>query len=1100
MLKYNFKKWNTLLGWFAFIVAITTYLLTIEPTLSFWDAGEYISTSTKLEVGHPPGAPLFQMLGALFSIFAFSKQNIALMVNMVSAFSSAFTILFMFWSSTNMLYKIVALKHSKVSPLLEKAILGSSLIGALTFTFSDTFWFSAVETEVYATAMFLISLLLWLGLRWVDEVTTPRGYKWILLISLVLGMSFGVHFMALLTIPSIGYLYYFKKYPKVTIVNFLVANILIVSVLLVTFLFVMPLTMAFFGKAEIFAVNSLGLPFNSGTILAFLILTAVFVFALKYTQKNQMFKANTLVLCFLFLFIGFSCWLMLPIRANTQIPINENKPSDATELLAYYNREQYGSRSLFYDTYFTTKYRRELDAQTPYVDGKPNYERDEKSGKYVIVNNYKNTEENISRDLKGFLPRMHRTDGNYPVNYMRYTKALEFTVRPEHAANQEVQQLAAEFRSRLQRNEISLEEYDKYLSSAEFSEYFQIENPSFVDNMKFMFDYQFGYMFWRYLMWNFSGRQNDIQGMNDRTNGNWVTGIDFIDEIRLGSQKNLPSDTLNNKGRNHYYMLPFLLGLLGFIWHFRRDAKSFYVLLALFLFTGIALKIFVNESPFEPRERDYSVVPAFMVFALWVGFGAYALYEKIQTYTSTRFTLPVVLSVCFLASPFLLAKENWNDHDRSDKYTALEIAKAYLDSVEPNGIIFTIADNDTFPLWYLQEVEEYRTDVRVVCTSLLQTDWYIDQMKVKAYNSEPLKIRFNHNQYKGDKMNFTLVAPTIKDTIDVNSVMDYIASDDPRTKHELTNGEQITKVPTDRIRIPVDKQVVLKNKIVPEEKADEILPYLDVHLNTNVLYRSRVIMFDIIANNNWERPVYFSGGSFSDEDFLWMKDYLQLDGFGYKLVPIKAFKSKNPHPLYIGNVATSSMYNKVMQKWELNSFGSTSIYHDPETRRNSLFFRTYMARLAEQLLAENQLDKASKVIEKTLKSFPIDYYGNYATLEPLAEMQYMLKQTAKADALVSKLAEKYKEQLVYYQSMPAMDQREYFYEIIDNIQSLERLKNLVESNKSGFTQELTTTLNQFKKVFHPYLQAAGLDDASVKAREQKQLEKQLQPKDSLKEK
>lgn len=1082
MLAINFKKWNTLLGWSAFLIALITYVLTIEPTLSFWDAGEYISTSTKLEVGHPPGAPLYQMLGAFFSMFAGAKENIAYMVNMVAAVSSAFTILFMFWSSTNILKKVVG-HYTVIDNITSIAVLGSAFIGALTFAFSDTFWFSAVEAEVYATATMMISLLLWLGLRWIDDIAQPRGDKWLILIALIIGLSFGVHFMALLTIPSIGFLYYFKKYPKVTLKNFIIANLVIVAVLLFVFMFLLPYTLAFFGKTEIFAINTLGLPFNSGTILAFVLIIAFFVFSLKYTRQHNQIKANTFILCILFIFIGFSSWLMLPIRANTQIPINENKPSDAAEVLAYYNREQYGSRSLFYDTYYTVKYRRELDAVKPYVDGKPNYERDDASGKYVIVNRYKESEENVSSSLKGFLPRMYSTDGSHPINYMRYTKPLDFKLKPEFAGEQELRELEMQLRSGLLSGQISLEDYENYLNSGEFSQYFEIQNPSFADNMKFMFNYQFGYMYWRYLMWNFSGRQNDIQGTNDRINGNWVTGITFLDEIRLGSQKNLPSDVLNNKGRNHYYMLPFILGLIGFVWHFRKDPKSFYVLLALFLFTSFALKIFLNERPFEPRERDYAVVASFMVFAMWVGFGAFAVFEGIKKYISPKVSLPLVLGASFLAAPVLMAKENWNDHDRSEKYTALATAKAYLDSVEPNGIIFTIGDNDTFPLWYLQEVEEYRTDVRVVCTALLQAEWYIDQMKIKSYDSDPLKIRFSHKQYNGNNMYFSVISPTIEDRIDINSMMEYLSSDDPRTKMELNNGEKITRIPTNKIRIPVNKETILKNKIVSEKYANAILPYIDVDIKSSMLYRQRIIMLDIIANNNWERPIYFTGGSLSDEDFLWMKDYLQLTGYAYKLVPLKAPKSNTSHPLYIGGIDTDNMFNTV-KKWDWGNYGSSTIYHDPETRKNSIFFRIYLTRLAEKLIEEGQLKKAKEITDIGMKNFPIDYYGNYSTVEPFAELYYALNEKQKGKQIVNALARKYEEQLLFYKAMKPTEQNEYIYEVIDNIQSIERLIETAQKPDPQTAQQLQARLKPYKEYFLRFLKAAGLDEESLKKKQQ----------------
>ena len=624
MASFNFKKWNTILGWATFSIALITYSLTVEPSLSFWDCGEYIATSAKLEVGHPPGAPLFQMLGAFFAMFATSASKIALMVNMMSVFSSAFTILFMFWSLT-LLFKNFLFKGENDNKNTQIMILGSAFIGSLTYTFSDSFWFNAVEAEVYAMASLFIALLFWLGLRWEQDLDNEKGNKWLLLISLVIGLSFGVHFMALLTIPAIGLLYFFKKHENITVKSFIIANIAIIAILLFIFKLLLPYTLAFFGKTEIFMVNSLGLPFNSGTILAFLLIVAFFYFGLNYTRKKEMVFYNTLILCTLFILIGFSTWIMLPVRANADVVINENKPSDAAEVLAYYNREQYGEQKLFYGSQFSDAYSG-LDEDNPYKDGKPNYERDYATGKYIITNNYINSEQNTDDNHKAFLPRMWSSDHN--ENYMTFTEPLEFRVNPEYAEESQLIQLVSDFRAAYETGRVDMEDYDKFLKT--YGEYLIIEKPTFVNNMKFMFEYQFGYMYWRYLMWNFVGRQNDNQGKYDNLNGNWLSGISFLDEIRLGSQANLTTDMANNRGRNTYFFLPFILGVIGMIFHARKDLKSFYVLLVLFLFTGLILKIYLNERPFEPRERDYALVGSFYIFAMWIGVGVFAIYEGIK--------------------------------------------------------------------------------------------------------------------------------------------------------------------------------------------------------------------------------------------------------------------------------------------------------------------------------------------------------------------------------------------------------------------------------------------------------------------------------------
>lgn len=550
MTSSNYNKWNIILGWVAFSIALITYTLTIEPTVSFWDCGEYISTSVKLEVGHPPGAPLYQMLGAFFGLFTSDVTQLALVMNFMSALASAFTILFLFWTITYFARKLIS--SSELTKENGIIIFGSGLVGALAYTFSDSFWFSAVEAEVYAMSSFLMALLFWLGLRWIDEIDSPRGNKWLLLISFVVGLSFGVHILSLLVIPAIVYLFLLKKYIIDSYIKFIIANIIAVVVLIFVFKLLFPYTLKFFSASELFFINTVGLPFNSGSIIAAIILIAGFYFGLSYTRKHGKVLANTVILSILFVMIGFSSWIMLPIRANTNTTINENNPSSARELLAYYNREQYGDANVFYDTYYSVVFDRELDENEHYVDEKPKYEKDETSGKYIIVNNYEKATPNYSDKHKGFIPRM---------------------VNPAAVKN-----------------------YKAIAGIPKASE----RRPTFAENIYFMINYQFGYMYGRYFMWNFVGKQNDEQGYLDINNGNWLSGINFLDEFRLGPQSDLPSDIANNKGRNTYYFLPFLLGLLGFFYQLKKDKKNLYPLLLFFAFTGLAIIFYTNPKPFEP--------------------------------------------------------------------------------------------------------------------------------------------------------------------------------------------------------------------------------------------------------------------------------------------------------------------------------------------------------------------------------------------------------------------------------------------------------------------------------------------------------------------
>jgi len=1070
MKDFDFKKWNLISGWCVFLIALTTYWLTVEPTASFWDPGQFITTSSNLEVGHPPGAPLYQMMGAVFATFTSDVTQIALMVNMMSVFASAFTILFMFWSLTILLQNIIS-RNEPLDTNKQILILGSAAVGSLAFTYTDSFWFSAVEAEVYAMASLIMAVLFYLGLRWEKEMNTPRGNRWLILIAFVAGLSFGVHIMGLLVIPAVCLLYYFKNYPKITPKNFIIANAAAVGVLLFVYVFMIPMTMRFFSASELFFVNSIGLPFDSGTIIASLALIALFYFAISYTRKKGLVKLNTLALSLLFIFIGFSCYLMLPIRANAGPTINQNRPSDALELLAYYGREQYGDNSLLYDAQFTEMYA-SFDRNNPYKDDKPNYERDETTGKYVIVNRYKNARPNLDDAHKTFLPRMWSQE--HAANYMNLVGGVDFEVKRQFRSQEALMNEVAMFKQRYNRGEIDSEDYHSFLR--QFGEYLDIQKPSFAQNMRFMMEYQFGYMYWRYFMWNFAGRQNDIQGRNDIFNGNWLSGIKFVDEARLGPQSNLPTDFKNNKARNTYYFLPLILGLLGVVFHFNKDKNSWWVMMVFFLFTGLALKVYLNERPFEPRERDYALVGSFYVFAMWIGFGVYALFEIIKSYIQPKIAVPIVIGVGLLAAPILLASQNWDDHDRSNRYTATAMGKKYLDSVDPNGIIFTIGDNDTFAVWYVIGVEQYRRDVRPINTSLFNTDWYINDMKKAAYDSDPIPSQLTHEQYRYGTRDYILKHPQIEtdDTISINRWMDWVASDDPRLTVEMQSGQTVQTFPSKNIRIPVDKEAVLRNGIVEEKDAHLILDYIDIHIKSDILYKNRMMMLDIIANNNWERPIYFTGGAFGDEDYLWMKDYLQLDGMAYKLVPIKTPVDRR-NPFDMGRIDSEKMYDIVMG-WDWGNSGSPDIYHDPETRKNAISYRSNLARLAEQLIIEGELEKAENILDLAMENLPVKFYGYYTLLEPYITGYFEVNQDQKAIDLYKEVVITYQERLDYYSQFKYSLQQRYFETIMMDV---ERYRSLVGTLVYGSDEDLlkseAETFNTYLRKFQHFY-ASELED------------------------
>ena len=1036
----DFKKWDTILGWVVFFIALITYGLTVEPTVSSWDCGEYISTSAKLQVGHPPGAPFFQILGAFFAMFATEAEQVAKMVNYMSVFSSAFTILFAFWIITNLLGKLT-FKEDRENMHSQLAVLGSGFVGALTFTFSDSFWFNAVETEVYAMASLIMALQLWLGIKWVDNLDKPRSNRWLILIAFIVGLTFGIQFMGFLAIPSIGLLYFFKKYKEVTTKNFILANIAVVALLLFVYKFSLTYTLQLFGWSEVFFVNSVGLPFNSGTIIMGLIFIGAFYWGVAYTHKKQLVTANTVVLCLLFMFIGFSSWLMLPIRANAHVPINENDPSDARLLLAYYNREQYpGVESPFYGTLYSDIYAGQ-DPDNPRKDDKPKYERNEETGKYIIVNHYKDAIPNSHQNHVNFLPRMWSPE--HAENYMRYVKPLKFTIKPEYSGQEELRETARQVKQGLRTGQIDEEGYIRFLR--QFGEYLNIEPPSLQDNIGFMINYQFGYMYWRYFMWNFAGRQNDIQGKYDN-NGNWLSGINFIDEKFLGSQENLPSDVQNNKGRNTYYMLPLILGIIGLVFQARRDKKQFWVLLVFFLLTGLAIQFYTNIRPFEPRERDYSLVGSFFIFSLWIGMGVYSLFYGVKKYLSPKIAAPALTFICLVASPGIMAYENWDDHDRSGKYTARSLPLCYLDSVQEDvgAIIFSIGDNDTFGLWYAQEIEGYRTDVRVINSSLFQTDWYIDQMKRKAYESDPIPSQLRHDQYAWGVRDFIRYQPLSEARWSIQDFMNWVASDDPKTKYGYLikqyggdlNGIpksdlEMVYYPTNKIRIPVNKENVLKSGLVKEKDSALIVDYIDIDLPESGIAKNRILMLDILANNDWKRPIYFTGGSFDKAEYIWMKDYLQLDGLVYKLVPIKTSQNQGS-PFDMGRIDSDLMYD-IVTKWDWGNSGSSDIYHDPETRRNGITYRSNLARLTETLINEGEIEKAKNVINMAMAHMPVEHFGYYVFLEPYVEGFYQVGEKEKARDLFYQLAKIYQEHLFYYSTLPVNEQYEQYIEIRTNI-------------------------------------------------------------------
>ena len=1018
-----------------------------------------------------------QMIGAFFSIFAFGDgTKVALMVNAVSIVSSAFAVLFTFWTITNLTKKMASKKKS-LSNSKAIAVFGSGLVGALAFTFSDSFWFNAVETEVYAMASLIMALLLWLGLKWVDNLDEPRGHRWLLLICFVIGLTFGVQFMGFLAIPSIGLLFYFKRYKQTTVKNFLLANIAVIVLLMMVYKFSLTYVLMLFGWSEVFFINSIGLPFNSGTIIMGLLFIAAFYFGLKYTRKNNFQTGNIIVLCLMFLLLGFSSWLMLPIRANANTVVNENDPSDARSLLAYYNREQYpGVESPFYGAYYSDTFAPAGEDQ----DDRPKYEKDEKLGKYVIVNNYKGAIQGPNEKHVGVLPRLW--SDQHAENYMRYFGVLNFRIKSEYISQNDLRDAVAQFKNAYSRGELDAEQYIRFLR--EFGEYIEVEPPTLGQNIRYLFEFQFGYMYMRYFMWNFVGRQNDVQGRYDE-NGNWLSGIGFVDSLRLGSQDNLPSDWENNKSRNTYFFLPLLLGILGIVFQISKNPKHFWALLVFFLFTGLAIQFYTNPYIFQPRERDYSLVGSFYVFCIWIGLGVYGLFDEFRKFLSAKIAAPAITGLCLLAVPLLMAFQNWDDHDRSNRYTANSTAKAYLDSCQEDAgaILFTIGDNDTFPLWYAQEIEGYRTDVRIVNTSLFATDWYIDQMKRKAYESDPIPSELTHDKYRYGSRDAVYYQGITDSRWNIKDFINWIGSDKPQTKYRYLlekQGADISEIPegtlniiyypTHKIRIPVNKQNALESGLVKEEDANLIVDYIDIDLPQGALPKNRILMLDLIANNDWKRPIYFSGGSFDKAEYIWMKDYLQLDGLVYKLVPIK---TENQSSFEMGRIDSDLMYD-IVKNWDWGNSGDTNIYHDPQTRSQGLSFRSNLARLSETLIAENKIDKAKEIIDTAIINMPVEQFGFYAFVEPFVDGYYKVGEIEKARELFEKLKKVYQERLEYYSGIPLDEQYEKLDDILGDMQAYRRNIDILIENQDREKAESETVI--FNEYIDKFSQFVGDDE------------------------
>ena len=1046
----QYKLVNNLVGWFAFLVAAITYCSTVEPTASFWDCPEFITTGYKLEVGHPPGAPFFMLVANLFSQFANDPTQVAYWVNIMNALMSAACILFLFWSITHLVKKLVCPEDSEMSLSKLITIMGSGLVGALAYTWSDTFWFSAVEGEVYAFSSLFTAVVFWLILKWENVANEAHSDRWLILIAYLTGLSIGVHLLNLLCIPAIVLVYYYKKNPDANLKGSLLA-LAGSAVLVATVLYgIVPGVVKVGGWFELLFVNSFGMPFNTGVIVYIILLATAIIWGVyeSYTEKSRqrmnlsflttialsgipfyghgvgsviiglivlgalgayLFAKldakwqisartlNTSLLCIMMIMVGYSSYALIVIRSSANTPMDQNSPEDIFTLGEYLGREQYGTRPLFYgQTYASKPALKEVDGGCVYdvVEGAPVYQRKEKE----------------SADEKdNYEVVRHKTDYKYAQNMLfprMYSEA--------HA-----------------------QYYEDWLGGIEgrtvpynqCGEMLMVKIPTQWENIKFFFSYQVNFMYWRYFMWNFAGRQNDIQGHGEIEHGNWITGIPFIDDILVGNQELLPSDLKNNKGHNVFFCLPLILGLIGLFWQAYKGEKGiqqFWIVFFLFFMTGLAIVLYLNQTPMQPRERDYAYAGSFYAFAIWIGMGVAGIAGWLEKKIGEK-PAAILATVLGLFVPVQMVSQTWDDHDRSGRYVTSEFGQNYLNTVseEGNPIIFTNGDNDTFPLWYNQEVEGNRTDVRVCNLSYLQTDWYIDQMKRDSYDSPAVPIEWSRLEYVQGHNEAVAIRPEMMKAINefYKQNPEEAAKEFGENPYELKNilrhwvrnpKEGLQVIPTDSVVIKLDKEAIKRSgMMIPKQLNGEIPEYMSISLKgKRALYKSELMMLEMLANTNWERPMYMAI-TVASENHLNLGDNFMQEGLAYRITPFNTTKLN-------ARIDSEKMYDNLMHKFKFGNIGQDGIYLDETIMRMSQTHRRMFVQLASQLIKEGKNEKALKALDYCQqvipsKNVPHDFI--MSSSKEMADDYIALGEIAKAETILGELANKAMEYITWYMSL-----------------------------------------------------------------------------------
>lgn len=1013
-----YQRWNNITGWSLFVVSSLVYILTIEPTVSFWDCGEFILCAFRLQVGHPPGAPLFAMIGRLATFFAFGDTSkVALMMNLLSAISSGLAIMLLFWTITHLARK--AFLNGTVSERAQIApVIASGVIGALAYTFSDTFWFSAVEGELYAVSSLFTALVFWAMLKWEDEADKPCSGRWIILIAYIMGLGIGIHRLNLLVIPVLVFVFYFRKYEITArgVLKTLLASIFIIWFVVFAIIPGVPKAAGWF---ELLFVNGLGLPYNSGTLFFVILLAALLVFGIRYSVRSGRVVLNYIITALTVIMIGYSSYAMIVIRSSARPPMNQNDPSNVFSLSYYINMEQYGSAPKIFGHYYNA----------PVVDVRSvvaGYNR--VNGRYEP---YYRQEYEYGKEFNTVFPRMYSPDPGHEEAYKYWGK-------------------------------IKGRRYTITTSSGRET----IICPTFGENLRYFFRYQTGYMYLRYFMWNFAGRQNDIQGNGNPLHGNWISGIRFIDEARLGRLDNLPSDLKSNPGRNVYFFLPLIAGLLGAFWQYKRNRAGFWLVLAFFIMTGLAIIVYLNQYPNQPRERDYAYAGSFYAFAIWIGLGFMLLYERLSNLPGRRFSAVIAFVAFMLAVPVLMAVQNWDDHNRSGRYTARDIGANYLESCAPNSILFTYGDNDSFPVWYVQDVEQVRPDIRVANLSYIQAGWYIEMMRQKAFESDPMPLSLGPEKYMEGVRQQLPVSTRVDQPVELSQVVAFAGQDDRKFMIDISGrGDYLNYLPSNKFIIHVDSAGVISNGTVKEYFSDRILsPIIWEYTETNA-FKGDLAIMDMLSSNNWERPVYYST-TVPSSQYKGLEKYFIQEGLAYRVVPVV---TDPPAMGEFGMIDPHVMYDNMMNRFKWGNAEDPSVYLDENNRRMFSNYRRIFGNLGKSLLQHGDTLRAVEAARRGLGIVPAVKMPDDFFSIGLAEVLIRAGNRDEGLMIIDTIVNYAREYLDYAVAMTGRSRFGLDYSIGINMQSLLDIYHLsADLGLDQITETLEPDLNNYySRLFSP---------------------------------